>query len=56
MLLTEYDMDIVFGHADRLLVLNRGELIAERSPESVWARKDVRAIYLCAGTLEEAAR
>ena len=36
-------MDVVFGHADRLLVLNRGELIAEGKPEEVRAREDVRA-------------
>jgi branched-chain amino acid transport system ATP-binding protein len=53
-LFTEHDMDIVFGHADRVLVLNRGELIAEGSPEEVRARKDVRAIYLGAGILHGA--
>ena len=47
-------MDIVFGHADRVLVLNRGELIAEGSPEEVRVRKDVRAIYLGAGFLHGA--
>jgi branched-chain amino acid transport system ATP-binding protein len=53
-LFTEHDMDIVFGHADRVLVLNRGELIAEGSPEEVRVRKDVRAIYLGAGALHGA--
>jgi len=53
-LFTEHDMDIVFGHADRVLVLNRGELIAEGSPEEIRARKDVRAIYLGAGILHGA--
>ena len=28
-LFTEHDMDVVFAHADRILVLNRGSLIAE---------------------------
>jgi len=51
-LFTEHDMDVVFGHADRLLVLNRGELIAEGKPEEVRARADVRAVYLGAGALE----
>jgi branched-chain amino acid transport system ATP-binding protein len=51
-LFTEHDMDVVFGHADRLLVLNRGELIAEGKPEEVRQRADVRAIYLGAGALE----
>jgi branched-chain amino acid transport system ATP-binding protein len=45
-LFTEHDMDVVFGHADRVLVLNRGELIAEGSPAEVRAREDVRAVYL----------
>src|SRR3979490_2771442 len=34
-LFTEHDMDVVFEHADRILVLNRGTLIAEGSPEEV---------------------
>jgi branched-chain amino acid transport system ATP-binding protein len=50
-LFTEHDMDVVFGHADRLLVLNRGELIAEGPPEEVRAREDVRRVYLGAGAL-----
>jgi ABC-type branched-subunit amino acid transport system ATPase component len=29
-LFTEHDMDAVFGHADRILVLVRGEIIATR--------------------------
>src|SRR6202008_1692375 len=44
-LFTEHDMDVVFEHADRILVLNRGSLIAEGMPEQVRANKDVRAIY-----------
>jgi branched-chain amino acid transport system ATP-binding protein len=55
-LFTEHDMDVVFGHADRLLVLNRGELIAEGKPEEVRARQDVRDIYLGAGSLEGGSR
>ena len=55
-LFTEHDMDAVFGHADRLLVLNRGELIAEGKPEDVRARQDVRDIYLGAGSLEGGSR
>jgi len=27
-LFTEHDMDVVFGHADRVIVLNRGQVIA----------------------------
>jgi branched-chain amino acid transport system ATP-binding protein len=47
----EHDMDVVFGHADRVLVLNRGTLIAEGSPAAVRANPEVQAVYLGAGSL-----
>jgi branched-chain amino acid transport system ATP-binding protein len=50
-LFTEHDMDVVFEHADRILVLNRGTLIAEGSPEQVRGNPQVRAIYLGEGLL-----
>jgi branched-chain amino acid transport system ATP-binding protein len=50
-LFTEHDMDVVFGHADRVLVLNRGTLIAEGSPAAVRANAEVQAVYLGAGSL-----
>jgi branched-chain amino acid transport system ATP-binding protein len=50
-LFTEHDMDVVFGHADRVLVLNRGMLIAEGAPSAVRASADVQAVYLGAGAL-----
>ena len=50
-LFTEHDMDAVFGHADRILVLNRGVLIAEGPPAAVRANPQVQAVYLGAGTL-----
>ena len=50
-LFTEHDMDVVFEHADRILVLNRGSLIAEGSPEDVRRNTEVRAIYLGEGLL-----
>ena len=53
-LFTEHDMDVVFEHADRILVLNRGSLIAEGTPEQVRANADVRAIYLGEGLLYDA--
>ena len=45
-LFTEHDMDVVFGHADRVLVLDRGRIIAEGPPEAIRADPQVRAVYL----------
>jgi branched-chain amino acid transport system ATP-binding protein len=50
-LFTEHDMDAVFGHADRILVLNRGVLIAEGSPAAIRANQQVQEVYLGAGSL-----
>ena len=48
-LFTEHDMDVVFRHADRILVLSRGRLIAEGSPEEVRRNPEVQAVYLGEG-------
>ena len=53
-LFTEHDMDVVFEHADRILVLNRGSLIAEGSPDEVRNNRQVRAIYLGEGLVYDA--
>src|SRR5882757_6586144 len=53
-LFTEHDMDVVFEHADRILVLNRGTLIAEGAPEEVRRNPQVRAIYLGEGLVYDA--
>ena len=53
-LFTEHDMDVVFEHADRILVLNRGLLIAEGPPEDVRRNPQVRAIYLGEGLVYDA--
>lgn len=45
-LFTEHDMDIVFAHANRIIVLNRGRLIADGSPAAVRSHPEVRAVYL----------
>lgn len=52
-LFTEHDMDIVFGHADRVIVLDRGRIIAEGAPEDVRNDETVRAVYL--GSFDDAA-
>ncbi len=44
-LFTEHDMDVVFGHADRIIVLSYGRLIAEGTPEEVRGNKKVKEIY-----------
>jgi len=48
-LFTEHDMDVVFGVADRILVLDRGELIAEGDGPAIRANPQVRAVYLGTG-------
>ena len=45
-LFTEHSMDVVFGHADRVIVLARGQLIADGRPDEVRADPQVRAVYL----------
>jgi branched-chain amino acid transport system ATP-binding protein len=46
MLFTEHDMDVVFGHADRVIVLDRGRIIAEGTPDAIRADPRVQAVYL----------
>lgn len=48
-LFTEHDMDVVFAHADRVIVLNRGTLIAEGTPDEVRNDPHVQEIYLGSG-------
>jgi branched-chain amino acid transport system ATP-binding protein len=48
-LFTEHDMDVVFRHADRILVLSRGQLIAEGRPDEVRRNPEVQAVYLGEG-------
>jgi len=45
-LFTEHDMDVVFEHADRVIVLDRGEIISEGTPDVVRADSHVQAVYL----------
>ena len=52
-LFTEHDMDVVFGHAHRVLVLNRGELIANGSVDEIRNNPVVQEVYLGGGNLFE---
>ena len=55
-LFTEHDMDVVFGHADRIMVLDRGEIIAIGRPDEVRADPRVQATYLGQGLVHEQGR
>ncbi|MGG5823387.1 ABC transporter ATP-binding protein [Falsiroseomonas sp. HW251] len=55
-LFTEHDMDAVFAHADRILVLVRGSIIAQGTPEQVRADEEVRRVYLGTTGLRAALR
>ena len=52
-LFTEHSMDVVFAHADRIIVLARGELIAEGTPAEVRENARVREVYFGGGTTFE---
>ena len=45
-LFTEHDMDVVFGYADRVIVLDRGIVIAQGTPDAIRADARVQAVYL----------
>ncbi|WP_457089923.1 ABC transporter ATP-binding protein [Microvirga sp. P5_D2] len=45
-LFTEHDMDVVFGHAERVIVLVRGQIIATGAPDEIRQNAEVRRAYL----------
>jgi branched-chain amino acid transport system ATP-binding protein len=45
-LMTEHDMEVVFTLADRISVLNRGELLVTDTPENIKNNEMVKEIYL----------
>ncbi|MBD1552684.1 ABC transporter ATP-binding protein [Pseudomonas typographi] len=48
-LFTEHSMDVVFAHADRMLVLARGRLIAEGDAHSIRNHPQVQQVYFGSG-------
>ena len=46
---TEHDMQAVFGFAQRILVMDRGILVAEGTPSEIAANPMVQNVYLGAG-------
>jgi branched-chain amino acid transport system ATP-binding protein len=49
-LFTEHSMDVVFKHADRLIVMARGEIIASGDPSTVRENPAVRDAYFGSGS------
>ena len=54
-LFTEHSMDVVFGLADRVAVLVRGQLLAEGTPQQIQDDARVQAAYLGTGLALESA-
>lgn len=48
-LFTEHSMDVVFAHADRIIVLARGRLIAQGIPAQIRAHPQVQEVYFGSG-------
>ncbi len=44
--IVEHDMDIVFSLSDWIVVMNRGEVLAEGRPDEIRQNREVREIYL----------
>lgn len=56
-LFTEHSMDVVFAYADRTIVLARGRLIAQGTPNEIRDNPEVQAVYFGTGkTFEKTQR
>lgn len=55
-LFTEHSMDVVFDHADRVMVLARGRLIASGTPAQIRDDAQVREVYFGSGRLVQGLR
>jgi len=44
--IVEHDMDVVFSLAERIVVMNRGEVLADGAPAEIRGNRAVREVYL----------
>lgn len=52
-LFTEHNMDVVFAHSDRMIVLARGQLIAEGDADAIRNHPKVQEVYFGSGKILE---
>lgn len=52
-LFTEHSVDVVFEHADTVIVMSRGKLIAQGTPDQIKEDKQVQEVYLGSGAFLE---
>ena len=45
-IIVEHDMDVVFSLSERIVVMNRGGILADGEPEQIKENKEVRGVYL----------
>jgi branched-chain amino acid transport system ATP-binding protein len=46
LVIVEHDMDVVFDLADRITVINYGEVLATGSPDAIRENEEVKKAYL----------
>ena len=46
LIIVAHDMDLVFGVAERIIVLHYGEIVAEGTPDEIKANSRVREVYM----------
>jgi branched-chain amino acid transport system ATP-binding protein len=44
--IVEHDMDVVFSLAERIVVMNRGRILADGTPSEIRENRQVRETYL----------